>query len=1040
MITGPFSTTAVHEGPTDELRPVLDYILDSVVGDERPYLRLSIYGKEFLGLLDSGASRTIINGQCWSVLKKLGVTLESHHRVACTVANGQVCSSIGSCRVPMKVKDKVVLMEVLIMLELPRMILLGADFWRALGIVPNLRNNEWFFSAETVHVATVDTHLDENQETKLNELVDKTFGLMGDDVIGCTNLVEHEILVDGPPVKQRYYPVSPVLQKHIDQQLNDMLQQGIVEKSSSPWSSPIIMVKKKDGTYRFCVDYRKVNAVTKKDSYPLPYVSNTLDKLRNAKYISSLDIKSAFWQVPVKEESRQYTAFTVPNRGLFQFRRMPFGLSNSPATWQRLMDVILGSDLEPCVFFYLDDVIIVTENFEKHLEILEEVFRRLHEAGLTVSRDKCQFCRSEMRYLGYVVNSNGLQVDPEKVKAMVEIAIPRNVKHVRSIVGTFSWYRRFIPNFSDLISPLTNLLKKNSKFLWTPECEQSFTLLKEKLVSAPIMSCPNYDLPFQVQTDASGYGLGAVLSQPDPKGGEKVICYISRSLTRQEQNFSTTERECLAVLWALEKLRPYIEGIKVEVITDHYCLVWLQNIKAVSGRLARWIVRLQQFEFSVTHRKGSEHHVPDLLSRSVPKLDLITVDDFNNIVDPWYLRMLGNVKNRPGKFPTWRIQDGFLYKYLGSSVNDLGENSWKLVVPKQLRMRVIQDMHDSCTSGHMGVFKTHSRLCERYFWPKSRSDVARYVGNCRICLRHKVDSRKPAGLMASHYPDATKPWEVVSSDLIGPLPRSKRGNSYIFVVNDYFSKFCLTFPMRRATSAAVCKALEEGVFLIFGVPRVIISDNGPQYKNEYLKLLEKYKIRPKFNANFHAQANPTERYNRTLKFLLSAYASDNHQRWDENLAELTCAMRTSRNETTKYTPYFVNFGRRMMLSGDDYNITLQEDPALNSTEETRSKGFQKIFSELKARLKSAAGKNAHYYNLRRRNEEFMVHQPVYRRNFVLSDASKHFTKKLAPKWIGPFIVAKKLSPWTYRLHDNVGNDKGVWHVKDLKSDPTEKDD
>lgn len=236
------------------------------------------------------------------------------------------------------------------------------------------------------------------------------------------------------------------MQRQIDLELENMLKDDIIEPSHSGWASPILLVKKKDGTYRFCVDFRKLNAVTTPDSYPLPYISNVLDKLRNAHYLSSLDIKSVYWQVPVAENSRRYTAFTVPNRGLFHFKRMPFGLRNSPTTWQRLIDSVLGFDLEPYVFVYLD-VIIVTPTFEKHLSVLDEVFRSLYQANLTVSWGKCSFCRPELRYLGYVVDANGLHVDPEKVKAMLELPSPQSVTEVRRIMGIFSWYRRFLPNF-----------------------------------------------------------------------------------------------------------------------------------------------------------------------------------------------------------------------------------------------------------------------------------------------------------------------------------------------------------------------------------------------------------------------------------------------------------------------------------------------------------------------------------------------------------------------------------------------------------------
>lgn len=231
--------------------------------------------------------------------------------------------------------------------------------------------------------------------------------------------------------------MSPVIQEHIIKELDDMLEKAIVEKSSSGWSFPILLVKKKDEAYRFCVNFRKLNAVTERDRYPLPYVSHTLSKLKDARYLSTLDIKSAYWQVPVATKSRPYTAFTVPGRGLYQHFRMPFGLHNTPATWQRIIDTVLGPELEPNVFVYLVNIVVITQIFEKHLAVLEEVFRRLREANLTVSFGKCKFCRAEMEFLGYVVDKNGLRVNPDKVKAMLEIQTPKNVREVRRIVGTF---------------------------------------------------------------------------------------------------------------------------------------------------------------------------------------------------------------------------------------------------------------------------------------------------------------------------------------------------------------------------------------------------------------------------------------------------------------------------------------------------------------------------------------------------------------------------------------------------------------------------
>lgn len=325
-----------------------------------------------------------------------------------------------------------------------------------------------------------------------------------------------------------------------------MLAEGIVEPSKSGWSSPVVLVRKSDGSYRFCVDYRQLNSVTKRDAYPLPYISNILDRLRDARVLSSVDIKSAYWQVPLAESSKEKTAFTVPNRGLFQFRRMPFGLHNAPATWQRLIDAVLGADLEPNVFVYLDDIIIISKDFPTHVEILEKVFQRLTDANLAINWDKCNLCRAELKYLGYTVNRNGLHVDPGKVDAILNYPTPKKVRDVRKFVGLASWYRRFVPNFSSLIAPLTELLKKNRKWKWTREQEQAMEWIKEKLVSAPILSCPDFNLPFFLQTDASSSGLGAILFQ-QYADGDRVIAYASRSLTASEKKYSVTEQECLAV-------------------------------------------------------------------------------------------------------------------------------------------------------------------------------------------------------------------------------------------------------------------------------------------------------------------------------------------------------------------------------------------------------------------------------------------------------------------------------------------------------------
>lgn len=1050
---------------------VLDYLFDCSSDDKRPHVNVNILGCTILSLLDSGASRTILGGKGWDILRSAGLRLCYNTRPVCSVANGKPVISLGTVSVPITIKDRTVTLEVLVIPEVTQALILGIDFWQSMEIIPNLSSGQWHFG--NTEVATVSTEkdntlqthtdLDDIQRQQLENVTEEHFRKHTTE-LGCTNLTKHVIKTNSASIKQRYYPVSPIMQKHIDKELDHMLKLGVIEPSKSAWSSPILLVKKKDDSYRFCVDFRKVNQVTEKDAYPIPYVSAILDRLRDACFITSLDVKSAYWQIPVDDESKQFTAFTVPGRGLFQFTRMPFGLHNAPATWQRLIDQILGPELEPYVFVYLDDIIICAPNFEKHLEILEEVLRRLREAGLSLSRDKCHFCKSELKYLGYVVNSQGLLADPEKIASILNIPTPKNSKDVRHIIGMASWYRRFIPNFSSIIAPLTALLKKNSKFMWSELCDTAFSTIKNHLISSPILSCPDFSVPFTVQTDASGFGIGAVLTQTVNEE-ERVICYSSRSLTRCERNYSVTERECLAVLWAIEKLRPYLEGTRFTVITDHHSLVWLNNIKEPTGRLARWAVRLQQYDFEIIHRKGKEHLVPDVLSRSVPEIDIISIDsvdapentidndlpenhspasnESNSGTDRWHQEMFKRIQNKPFDYGDWKAIDGKLYKKSKPKYPELTdyERQWKEVPQKFYRKKILMENHDNPTSGHLGILKTFERIAERFYWPKMRHDIVTHVNKCPVCLAHKPEQKRPAGLMSRH-PEVTQPWQMISVDIVGPLPRSSKGYTYILSVADYFTKFSMFFPMRTATASQVIQKLEENVILLFGAPQYLLTDNGVQFRsNGFKNLAEAYKIKIIYNAYYHAQANPVERVNRVLKTMLASYVKNNHKTWDLYLPKVACAVRTAVHEVIGMTPYFANFGHEITLEGDRYSNTINAENLENLTFSSREKlvsrvpGFSNVYRDIVERLKMAYDKAKSQYDLRRRPSTFEVGDTVYRRNYVLSDAVKQFNAKLAPKFLGPFIIHRKVSYSTYELADSSGVKKGVWHAKDLKCGP-----
>ena len=580
--------------------------------------------------------------------------------------------------------------------------------------------------------------------------------------------------------------------------------------------------------------------------------------------------------------------------------------------------------------------------------------------------------------------------------------------------------------------------RKSNPIVWTDEAEKSFVELKSRLVSAPVLVSPDFSKRFTIQTDASATALAAVLFQ-EINGEEHPIAYASKTMTSAQRNYTVTEQEALAVLFGIEKFRPYVEGSKFRVITDHHSLLWLKNLKNPSGRLCRWAISLSQYDFDVEHRKGSLNVVADALSRI--NLEIIEVPE--TVKDNWYNSLRSKIKAFPESYPLFRVDGQRIFRLVHQKdFSGTNENEWKLVLPKELRRSALSECHDDPTSAHLGIFKTLCRVRELYYWPGLKEDVVRYLRSCKTCAQVKSSSQAKSGLMGQGK-NVSYPFQMLAIDFLGPLPRSRAGNQYILVVTDCFTKFVFLKALSKATAKAVCKFLEEEVFLIFGVPQSIVCDNGSQFTSkDFTKFVESYKVQKIFyNARYHPQHNPAERVNRTIISAISAYLHDNHRLWDVHLPKIAQAIRLATHEVTGRSPAFLTFGRLVPTAGNFYGSIAYDPEVIPKIQSTKDyeKEIEKIadcYPQIKNRLQKSHQRASDRYNLRRRDVVFRPGDKVWKKNKVLSSAVEHFSAKLAPKFI-PCKVTRRVGGLVYQLEDLDGNDLGRWHVEDIKPDITE---
>jgi transposase InsO family protein len=852
--------------------------------------------------------------------------------------------------------------------------------------------------------------------------------------VGCTNIVEQSVDTgNAARIKQSSRRIPYCQMDAVDNELPELKPVGIISQGSSSWASPIVIVRKSNGDIHTCVDYRKLNAFTVRNARPLPCIDDMPDALSCSTIFTSFYYASGCFNIAMNAASNEKTAIVTPFVSC-AYNRMAFGKQ---------------------AFACPDDDIVYAQTFDEHTARLELVLQRFKDAKLKIRPAKSSFCQPSFRFLGHIADQHGIKPDEAKLQKVKEWPIPKGVDHIRSFLGLASYYRRFVRDFAHISKPLVTLLEADVPFEWSVERDKAFKTLKAALLSPPILVYTNFDKPLILDSDASDFAASALLSQIGNDGLEHPVAFYSKLFSKPELNYSVTRKELLALVDAMEQFRVYLLGRKFTARSDHSALKWLQSFREPTGQVARWIERLAEFDYVIQHRPGRLHGNADALSRyPVNALTVIhpeyTLDEIADMQKED--RILSQVGDwlKKGQRPTddevanqppesrlyWARVDMLVVPkdvvYLQQRSDDESKLEESLLLPQPMRLRLLQTAQSRPGSGHLGTRKTYEKLRTRLYWWHMYEYVQAFVRACATCSQRKTNRRNHAPLQSV---GTGWPCQRIGVDFVGPIPGTAHGNRFILAGIDYFTRWSEAFPLKRQDAETTAHTLVTQIVARYGMPYIMHSDRSAQFESSLLRAMcEKFDIARTRTTAYHPQGNGmTERQNRTLIEMLATSAEEASAEWDNLLDIQLMAYRSSLNESTGYTPFFLMIGREMQLPLDCIvptpdNQSNQSADALTQADKYHA-AIAHAYEIARENMGLAQNRQQSIYDRRTFGKRFAVGERVWLHNSV---KPKGLSAKFHHPWTGPWVVIDQLSDVDYKIKLPESRQSKIVHFYRLK--------